>query len=66
MLPIVNRRDVGFPTEPGDYLFEGMQVRVDLQHLQAWQLHPDTRFCTILCTRAGDTTIRLALGQAAA
>jgi hypothetical protein len=43
-----------------------MHVRVDRLHLQVWQQQPETSFHTILCTRAGDTTIRLAIGQQAA
>jgi hypothetical protein len=65
MLPTITRRDVGNPTKPGEYTFKGMHVQVDRQHLQAWQQQPETSFRTILCTRAGDTTIRLALGDQA-
>ncbi|MBM0207179.1 hypothetical protein JNW90_32425 [Micromonospora sp. STR1s_5] len=66
MLPTVTHYDIGNPTEPGEYTFRGMTVRVDQQHLQAWRQQPETTFRTILCTRAGDTTIRLALGEPAA
>jgi hypothetical protein len=66
MLPTVSHRDVGNPTKPGDYTFNGMNVRVDRQHLQAWQQEPETSFHTVLCTRAGDTTVRLAIGRPAA
>jgi hypothetical protein len=43
-----------------------MHVRVDRQHLRAWQQEPATSFHTILCTRAGETGVRLAIGRPAA
>jgi hypothetical protein len=65
MLPTIARTDLKNPTEPGDYALDGMTVQVDNQHLKAWQEMPDARFRTIMCTRAGEQGVRLALGSLA-
>lgn len=62
MLPTIAKTDLGNPNEPGDYDLNGMTIRVDHQHVKAWAEAPDACFHTILCTRAGDDTVRLALG----
>lgn len=63
-MPItITRSDLGDPTEAGEYPFEGMTVSVDTQHLKEWAESPDASFRTILCTRAGQDHVRLALGS---
>ncbi|MDB5512079.1 MAG: hypothetical protein JWR08_1562 [Enterovirga sp.] len=63
MLPIISDADLGHPSAPGEYPFGGATVRVDNFHIAAWQRAPSTAFGAILCTRAGDTALRFALGQ---
>lgn len=63
MLSQVSSMDVGNPNEPGDYGYNGALVSVDQNHLDTWRDQPSTAFRTILLTRAGDTRIRLALGE---
>ena len=63
MLPTISRRDVGTPTEPGEYPFGGAKVRVESRHLAVWSTSPEARFNAILCTRLGDSDRRYALGQ---
>lgn len=65
MLPTIVIADLGSPTEPGIYDFQGMAVHVDSQHLAAWRATPDAAFQTILCTRIGDPSVRLTLGEPA-
>jgi hypothetical protein len=62
MLPTITKADLGDPTEPGEYAYNGATVRVDAQHLEAWHDTPDAAFKTILCTKVGDTSVRLVLG----
>ena len=62
MLPTITATDLGNPTEPGDYVFGDMIVRVGSQHLEAWNDTPGAVFKTILCTKMGESSIRLALG----
>lgn len=66
MLPIISNADLGHPSSPGEYAYGGATVRVDSFHIAAWQQAPRTAFGAILCTRAGDTTLRFALRQNAA
>ena len=63
MLPLLSSRDLGSPTEPGDYPCEGATVRVEHRHIDAWTAAPEARFNAILCTRLGDRGLRFALGQ---
>lgn len=62
MLPMISQADLGYPSEPGDYPWNGATIYVDSQHLRAWSEEPETVFNTILLTTAHETTVRLTLG----
>ena len=62
MLPTVSAKDIGHPTEPGEYCVADLFYQVDRQHLAVWREKPDTVFRTILCNKVNDDRTRLTLG----